>query len=143
MKYLYYVSIIMVFTIVGCSSQNGLAKYENTEIVFGSGGGYSGQVIEYRINTDRELTSTNSLTKETKTIGKLSKKETKALYDELSELKLPLIDYNKPGNMSYFVKQSKGNKESKVVWGDISEDIPKDVKAYYDLLMSIVKEKNK
>ena len=143
MKYIFYLSIIMTFIVVGCSSQNGLAKYGNTEIVFGSGGGYSGQVIEYRINTDRMLSSTNSLTKETKTIGKLSKKVTKHLYDELNRLKLPLIDYNKPGNMSHFVKQSKGNKESKVVWGDISEDIPKDVKAYYNLLMSIVKEKNK
>jgi hypothetical protein len=142
MRHLYYISIVLTFIIPGCQSQNGLSEYENTEIVFGSGGGYSGQIIEYSIGTDRVITSTNSLTKETKTIGKLSKKETKALYDGLSELKLPLVNYNKPGNMSYFVKQVKGNKEAKVVWGDINNDYPKNIKAYYDLLMSIVNEKN-
>jgi len=142
MKHFYYFSAILVFIIGGCASQNSLTKYENTEIIFGSGGGFSGQVIEYSISTDRVITSTNSLTKETKTIGKLSKKKTIQLYDELNELKLPLVNYDKPGNMSYFVKQVKGNKEAKVVWGDITGDFPKDVKAYYDLLMSIVNEIN-
>ena len=142
MKYFSFFLTVLVFILAGCSSQNGLTKYENTEIVFGSGGGYTGLVIEYNINTDRELTRTNSLTKETIELGKISKGKTKKLYEALSDLKLPLKEFDQPGNMYYYVKQVKGNKVVRVLWGDQTTDIPGGVKDYYDELMLIVQKKN-
>lgn len=141
MKNLFYL-IIVIAIAYGCSSQNGLSQYENTEIIFGSGGGFSGQTIEYHINAEREITSTNSLTKETTSLGKLSKSKTRQLFEELSGLNLALKEFNQPGNMYYYVKESKGNKEAQVLWGEQSDKVPEGVKEYYEILMSIVKEKN-
>ena len=143
MKQLYYILIILAYIIIGCSAQDGLTKYENTEIVFVSGGGFSGQEIEYRINTDRQIISSNSLTKETSDIGKLSKKKVLNLYEQMDNLKLPLMNFNHPGNMYYYIKESKGSKEAKVVWSDGREDLPGGVQEFYDQLMSIVNDKNK
>ena len=52
MKNIFY-SFFSMFLIFGaCSSQEELTKYSDTQIIFGSGGGFSGQEKQYTLSSD-------------------------------------------------------------------------------------------
>lgn len=123
---------------VGCSCgpQGILYEYRNTEIVFGSGGGFTGQGAEYHLDAMGNLTMTESLTGNTTNLGKIDKSDLKKIYRKLSELNLAEIKYNQPGNMYYFIKEINKNETHKVIWGNIDQPVPPGIQEFYDMLIA-------
>ncbi len=138
MKYIFHI-ILFLFLIFGaCSSQEGLTQYNDTQIIFGNGGGYSGQEMQYTLSNDGNITLYDNITKQTTEVQKLKKKQTKKVFDDIENMVQLTDNINNPGNMYYFIKQVKGNREHKIVWGGNNTKVPAEVQEFYNLLMSYV-----
>ena len=110
-------------------------------MVAGSGGGFSGQVIQYYIFSTGDVYRTKSLSKESTLFMTLSKKQTKNIFKKLKALQLEKMDFNHPGNMTYFIEQHKKENVHTVKWGDNAAQVPSNVSAFYKELMDTITKK--
>lgn len=138
MKYLIFTSFLLTIFLMGCSSQNQLSQYEGTEIVFGNGGGVSGQVTEFTLNTAGQIVLKERIGSQIKSVADLKKSTTKKIYSQLSDINFSNINFNHPGNLYYFIREVKGDKTHEIVWGSPSQQVPSSIKEFYDYLMSNV-----
>lgn len=104
---------ITVFFILGCSSQKILSDSKVDNIRFGGGGGFTGHVDSYKLNSKGQLTKGDSL------ILKLKKKDVVSFFNEAKELLN--YDYKKYGNLYSFIEIT-GINTNYIVWsfGDLS-----------------------
>lgn len=126
---------LILFT-AACGPQGVLYEYQDTKIVFGSGGGFTGQVTEYHLDARGNLKMVESLSGEEAIMGKVKKSDLKAIYSALSDLDLSKADFNHPGNMYYFIEEVNTSKSDKVIWGDPEKKAPEGLQELYDLLIS-------
>jgi len=116
------------------------AKSKNY-IVAGSGGGFSGEIIQYYVLSNGSVYRSETLKKETSLYKKLSKKDTKSLFKKLKALHLEKIDFNHPGNMSHFIEEHKKGNVHSVKWGDSAMKVPEQVNSFYKFLMDKISSK--
>jgi len=121
---------------IGCGPQGVLYEYKDTQIVFGSGGGFTGHVNEYHLDARGNLSIFEGLTATKSNLGKIKKSDLKKIYNTLSEMNLSKIKINQPGNMYYFIKEVDSSATYEVVWGNHDYDTPKEIQGFYDLLIS-------
>lgn len=141
MKNLFIILFGFSIILAGCSTQEKLAQYEGNEIVFGNGGGFTGQEISYKITPDGKIEMTDKLKNETTELKNLSAGKTLKVFEQITELNLAGLDFNNPGNMYYFIKESYKTGKEEVVWGDGEKNPPQAVLDYYQLLTSFVNKK--
>lgn len=134
--------LVSGFLFSGCSSQNILKNYNDQKIVFGDGGGFTGQVKTYHLDNIGNLSMTESLSNDQLQLKKVKKSELKKIFEKLSEIDLCHSTFNHPGNRYYFIKQE-GEKDScGVVWGDPGHQVPDKIQELYNLLMSTISTNN-
>ena len=132
---------IFLFSIIlsACNSQNSLPSDNKKEqIIFGSGGGFTGKVMEYTLLKNGELFLNNTLKNENNKIKTLSKSETKEIFNKIKLLNIEKIQFKHPGNMYYFVKLKSKESINEVIWGDNKFSEPNEIKEFYKLLISKV-----
>lgn len=137
MKRLIPLILVLLLIFFGCSSQKKLAMYDDVLITFGKGGGFTGQQVVYTISNDGKVTINDKLTDKTNVVSTLKAKETLQLFEEFNELNIGNIDFDKPGNMYYFIGETNSKNEKKVVWSD-TENPPQAILDYYQYLNTIV-----
>jgi len=118
-----------------------IAAKSKCYLVAGSGGGFSGQIIQYHVLNNGNVYRSESLKKESSLFKTLSKKEAKSIFKKLKELHLEKIDFNHPGNMSYFIEQHKKGNVHSVKWGDGAMPAPAEVSSFYKFLMEKISAK--
>lgn len=132
--------IVILFVVAGinlsCGPQGVLYDYQSTRIVFGSGGGFTGNVTEYTLDANGNLKMAESLTGNESNLGKIKKSSLKKIYKALSELNLSGINSNQPGNMYYFIKEVGATDTNEVIWGNPDHETPEGVQEFYNLLIS-------
>ena len=138
MKHLFILLFVFSIAVMACSTQEKLAQYQGVEITFGSGGGFTGQEVSYKLTSDGKLVKTDKLKKETIELKKLNGGKTLKIFEQITELNIAGLDFNHPGNKYYFIKETQKTGEEKVVWGDGQEDPPQAVLDFYKILMSYV-----
>lgn len=136
MKKIYVVTLALLFLVTACGPQGVLYEYQDTKIVFGSGGGFTGQVSEYHLDARGNLKMIEGLSGKEVELGKVKKSDLKAIYKALDELDLSKINFNEPGNMYYFLQEVQSPKSYKVTWGSPDHQTPQGVQELYDLLIS-------
>ncbi|QHT71160.1 hypothetical protein GXP67_33160 [Rhodocytophaga rosea] len=104
------------------------------QVIFGSGGGFSGQVIEYTLLENGQLSRTNSLSKEKIILKALPKKEAQSYFEQAEQLHLGTMNFKHPGNLYYFIRLKKGEKAEEVLWGNTDHPVPAQVRALYESL---------
>ena len=108
---------------------------------FGEGGGFSGIVKTYKINSKGIVSQHNSFNDSTRVLTKLKKKELRTLVQKLETLGIDSLDFYHPGNFYYFLKYNEvGGQEKKVVWGDLNHPVPNAIKVYYQSLFVRIPE---
>lgn len=123
--------LIFVLTtlLVSCSP---MRKFEGIEqIHFGSGGGFTGEVI---LNT---LEKSGVVRKGGIEIKKLTPKETSLLFPNTHNLKSDTI--NKPGNMYHFIEFYDGSVKYRFLWNP-AESPNKELDNWYNQLNDLVKK---
>lgn len=108
-------------------------------ILFGNGGGFTGQEIEYVLDENGTFMKNDRLKSEVTILPSLKKSELKKLFKEIKSLQLDTIHFNHPGNTYYFIKLNKNENTHEVVWGQHNSLPPAQVIQLYDLLISKTK----
>ena len=139
MKYSTYLFFLIIIIITSCHSTQNLDKTSENVILFGNGGGFSGQVVEYVLDEKGTFMKNDKLKKEVTVIPSLKKSETKKLFKEMQTLRLDTIHFQHPGNTYYFIRSNSSETSFEVVWGDPNNLPPPEIIQFYDLLISITK----
>ncbi len=121
---------------IACGPQGVLYEYQNTQITFGSGGGFTGQVTEYNVDARGNLKRIDGLSGSETNLGKIKKADLRQIYKTLSEMNLSKMNMNQPGNMYYFIKEVDSSSIHEVIWGNPDYKTPDNIQEFYDLLIS-------
>jgi len=127
-------------SLVSCKSQQyTLEELPETQLIFGSGGGVTGEVSTYTLLENGQVFYTNSFTKEKKEMKSLKKKETSLCYEKMQALQLATMDFDHPGNMYYFLEEVNGDERHRVTWGSADHEISEACKVLYEELKTTIK----
>ncbi len=132
MKALLYISAFIILNASNCSKTT-----EFKDLKFGEGGGFTGAVTEYEIQTNGDVFRNNSLNKEHTKVKTLTKTDLKEIQNGINKVSFDAYTFNHPGNLYYFIETDK----KKITWGDPAFKEPKEVKELYEQLNKIVSTK--
>jgi len=138
MKNLIFIFIFLIVITSSCATQKVLNQYEGTEIVFGDGGGFTGQTNEYTLNTDGTITLVKSIQGDTVVLKTVSKKTAGKVYTMFSESGMDTLDFKHPGNKYYFIKEQKNGIKNEVIWGDPAYTVPSKIENLYTYLITLI-----
>jgi len=130
------------FSIVlfGCKSkQYTIDRLPDTQLIFGRGGGASGEVATYTVLENGQVFYNNSLTKENAEIKSLSKKETTSCFQKMDALRLSEMNFDHPGNLYYFLEEVNGEGRHRVTWGSNDHEVLEECKTLYKELRITIK----
>ncbi|WP_273565427.1 hypothetical protein [Maribacter halichondriae] len=139
MKPTFCLTALLIFSFLGCKSQHySFEELPPERIVFGNGGGITGASDTYVLLENGQLFHTNSLTKETIELEKISKKEAKKCFSKIDSLNLSKMEFEHPGNRYYFIEEIHGDEKVKVTWGSNDHEIDEGCKEFYKELMTTI-----
>lgn len=106
----------------------------------GKSGGITGVSQTYSLNSAGDIIFSSGLgvNQTGKPIGKISAANCSMLYKSLRTLKLSDYAVKTTGNITYFIRETKGDSTYEVSWGIEQKDVPEPLKNYYRLFMSKV-----
>ncbi|HET6227372.1 MAG TPA: hypothetical protein VFF27_13895 [Bacteroidia bacterium] len=127
---------ILIFVFLNASNCSSDAHFK--EIKFGSGGGFTGAVTEYRLKENGDIYKFNSIDKEEQLIKSITAEELKMVKEKLAAVdKDSLSKINHPYNMYYFIQID----TMKATWGDPGYTPPKGLEELYNYLNSTATKK--
>ena len=131
--------ILICFILLTCLVYLNKAQAQDSDYIeFGSGGGFSGKTISYRLLPDGSLMKSESRTEPAfQSYKKLSKKTFKKLKVKICEAGFFNVSIDKPYNLSYFITGSYCNKSNKIIWGDPTYTLPENFQELYKELLRL------
>ncbi|HEY9115505.1 MAG TPA: hypothetical protein VIN10_12470 [Bacteroidales bacterium] len=129
----------VAFLLTSCHSSKNLNSTSEKVILFGNGGGFTGQVIEYILDENGTFMKNDKLKSELTIMSTLKKSEIRKLFKELESIQFDTINFKHPGNTYYFIRSNTDNTSHEVVWGEPDNLPPTGVIQLYDLLISKTK----
>lgn len=141
MKYVQISIIIAVISIFyNCNSTKNIIPndYKGKQIIFGYGGGFTGEIKEYILLDNGNLYLNNANTKEIKLIKLVDKKKTKELFLTLANLMLEKYEFKHPFNNYKFLKLKKGISTIEIIWGNPKYQPKKEISDFYNSLFLII-----
>lgn len=127
----------LAFCFFTCKSQLYTAdKLPEQQLLFGSGGGFSGEITEYILLENGQLFKKSSIKNTILEMGSIKKRDAKNLLKEVTSLQLDKNAVSKPGNMSYFVCLKNGSTEHRSTWGNPNYQADSTLEATYQKLMA-------
>ncbi|MFS4493168.1 hypothetical protein [Maribacter sp. 2308TA10-17] len=134
--------LFSLFSIVlfSCKSQQyTLDTLPEKQLVFGRGGGISGEVTTYVVLENGQVFYNNSLTKEHTEIENIGKKEAMTCFRKMDSLRLSEMNFDHPGNMYYFLEEVNGEERYRVTWGSKDHEVSRECKDFYKELRTTIK----
>lgn len=131
---------LFLVTLSSCKSQQyTIETLPDKQLVFGRGGGISGEVSTYIILENGQVFHKNSLTQEHSEIKSISKKKAVSYFQKMNSLKLSELNFDHPGNMYYFLEEVNGEERHRVTWGSNDYEVSSECKDFYKELRTTIK----
>ncbi len=122
----------------GCkTTKHTIEEYKGNYLVFGSGGGFTGMVKEYWVLPNGQLFKGNGGAHPMEE-KKLKRRKIKKLFKKAEKMGLLQTEYNKPGNMYYFIKYKKGEEAVELVWGREQQLLNSSLDSLYNEFMQLL-----
>ena len=138
MKFLPYLFVcLMGLPFFSCKSRYLPDNYNKEQILFGSGGGFTGVVSTWCLQETGRLFFRESLDSTFMEVKKLSREEVGAVFTQLAELGLNDYQMERPGNMYSFIQLGNTEEAHRIVWDKMNPKIKPEVKAFYEQLMDL------
>lgn len=135
--FLFSLFFIMLFS---CKSQQfTVDELPDKQLIFGRGGGISGEVNTYTLLENGQVFYNNSLTKENSEIKSIRRKEAVLCFQKMDSLKLSEMNFDHPGNMYYFLEEVNGEERYRVTWGSNDHEVSSECKDFYKELRTTIK----
>jgi hypothetical protein len=135
-------SLTALFALFACNTKKYATpdEFPKQQLVFGSGGGFTGKVQTYTLLENGQLFHHNGINDATQEMERLQKAEAQKLFKLAKDEELLGKTFNEPGNMYYFLKvKNNGKEETSFVWGSNSKTPPAKCDSLYANLMGFVK----
>lgn len=140
MKYLLilFTTLTLMFS---CKSQQYTPDtYEERQVMFGSGGGFTGAVTTYCLLDNGQLFLKPNLKEPYEAAGKVSKKDVAAVFAMIEEQELTKITLSMPGNMYNFVEIKADGASNSCTWDPANpQKTPSGMKDLHQMLMGLTK----
>jgi hypothetical protein len=127
-----FVLAVAILLVGGCGSSRRLG--EQDRIVLASGGGFTGAWSGYMIKGNGDVLGwrgVNATPDSLRPLFKLSADSTDLYFSQLDEMSFATIEFNSPGNLTYYVEQKQGDSSHMVRWGDARYTPPAPVADFY------------
>lgn len=135
-------SIFLLIFLLGfsfCKIQNYTpVDYPKGQIIFGSGGGFTGAVDEIFILENGDVFSKAGLDTNYVAIKTLKDPVVEQVFTNVEFLNLKEIKLNKPGNMYNFIRIKNKDVDHQIVWSG-QNDVSKEVTKLYAILKHLAK----
>ena len=131
---LFLSSLIFIFL----NASNCSSDQHFKEIKFGSGGGFTGAVTEYRLKENGDIYKFDSMLGEAQLLKSITGEELNVVREKLARInKDSIAKINHPYNMYYFIQVD----TLKATWGDPSYTPPKELEELYNYLNTTATKK--
>ena len=131
---------LFTFFLFSCKSQTyTLDNLPENLLIFGSGGGITGEVNTYTLLENGQVFYSNSITKESAEMERLTKREAASCFKKMEDLKLSEMSFDHPGNLYYFLEEVRGDEKYRVTWGSNDHEISEECKTFYKELRTTIK----
>jgi len=99
-------------------------------LVIGKGGGFSGEVLQYRISPGGKVYKGSGLTDIRYTLkGKIRRPEARKLFDDLENIQDSAFHH--PGNVYYFIRKTGKDYTTEYTWGENGYEVAESIKTMY------------
>lgn len=129
-----FIIVCCTFSFISCST----SKVSYFEI--GSGGGFTGKYIEYKVCSDGKIFDISNGQQE-KLFATFDKKKIKEIFKELDKINVPQVNFSFPGNMTYYVRTMNNDKTYEIKWGDFKKSPPQNILDFYNKVWNDIRPK--
>ncbi len=127
--------LLMALAVSNCKSPSYTpATLPEKQLIFGSGGGFSGAVTRYILLENGQLFRYDSLPETLVEMGRVRKSKAKAHFKTIDQLALQKRKINEPGNVYYFLEYQYKNYHAKCIWGNSDYEVDKELSNFYQAL---------
>jgi len=142
MKVQLFLFLVFLILVVSCKTQHKTPyEYEGHQIIFGQGGGFTGQITEYTLLENGQLFSGTNKEGFVDELESLDKNLAKQIFDLCERYGFADLKLNKPANQYYYFIAKEGNNANKILWGPGEEELPEELKILFGNLKRITKSK--
>lgn len=126
----FYLIIVTLFYLAGCSGSKKTTSADNSYFIIGSGGGVTGMYEEYRISKNGDIQQYDFEKKKFEAHGSFTDEQTTHIWSELDQLNLENKSIDDPGNYTYYIRGENQKVEFDVKWND-SSIMPGRLREFY------------
>ena len=131
----------MITIAISCASQNTTSSAgKDTQLYFGSGGGFSGISKDFRLSANGTMQQKPSITSAWGDIGKVPQATTDQLFSQVQQLGISELQHDYPSNRYYYI-ETKGDAPNKVMWGNPDHPPADEIKILHSILMKLTTRK--
>ncbi|MEZ4948137.1 MAG: hypothetical protein R2769_08420 [Saprospiraceae bacterium] len=135
----YTLLLLFAFALGSCGIKYTASTLPEKQILFGEGGGFSGNVKEYILLENGQLFTRTTFAGTPEELPKVKKKTAETIFQELTPTIMEM-EYIKPGNKyAYIQYQVDSSTNYRVVWSESDEKAPEKAVNYFDQLKGLVK----
>jgi hypothetical protein len=116
---LYFLIILsLAFGVSSCKTTESMPESSDNKITIGSFGGFAGAFKEYTISSDGLISLRARNNGDVRPLSKMEQNTVKQFFSILADLNNDSTTIYNPGNMTYFIRLHRENKENiEWVWG--------------------------
>jgi hypothetical protein len=104
-------------------------------LIFGKGGGFSGNVMQYRITHKGKIYKGSGLVDIRYTLaGKIKRSEAKKVFDEMNSIHESAFHH--PGNVYYFIRKVNEEYTTEYTWGENGYEVSESIRILYKNAMN-------
>jgi len=136
MKTTYSFTLLLILLVSSafypCCHERKKEKFQ--KVIFGSGGGFTGMVTAFELDSKGALVSESNKS----VIKTIKGKQLKEVTKKIDYSNVVNLAFNKPGNFYYFIEVQQKGKTNKVTWTDENK-APEKVIQLYQYLIELTK----
>jgi hypothetical protein len=143
MTYSKLLSLIIMFSLTSlfsCHKKNiAVEKMPTKQILFGSGGGFTGVVSEYALLENGSVLELSNDKKSYNVVNRIGRQKAGDCVATIKKLGLETLKFDEPGNLYYYivVKTDKAV-ENRITWGSKENPVDNNIKDLYQTLISFL-----
>ena len=134
---------VILVLVVSCKSSKYPVKgiTNETYILFGTGGGFTGKVTSYKLYESGQIKKQSGIKTAFNSLTTVEEKTSKQIFKSIDQLDLKSRPINDPGNLYYFMELNEKGEKTKFIWGGIKEEPDDAIRAFYNLLNGLANRK--
>lgn len=142
MQRIIYLCIILVLAVSCKSSKDPVKGITNeTFILFGTGGGFTGKVTSYKLYESGQIKKQSGVQTAFNSHATIDERTCTQIFNSIEQLDLKSRPINDPGNLYYFIEINEKGEKTRFTWGGINEEPDAAIRGYYNLLHGLATRK--